>query len=660
MAEYVEITFTGRDELTPVAQRVRNSIEDVAKSGISFSNVLGNIVTGAVAGVAAALTNLAVNAVGSLTSAIGGAVKSFADFEQSALVLRAVSGATAEQMNELKARALELGESTRFSASEALQAMIELAKGGVSVETILSDAAQAALDLAAAAGVDLADAAEIIAKQLSVWAASGLTAAQAATVLTQAANASTTSVQELRYGLAAVGSIAREFGLSFEETVTAVAAIVPAASSAQDAGTSLKTMLQRLSSPTKEMKQLLDALGISMFDAQGKFVGLANFAGQLQRAVAGLNEEQRATIFTTLGGADAMRALAQLASLGEEGIRNLQAQMSALGTASEQAAQMNRGVGFALDELNAKFETLSIRAVESVAPAIISLIDSIGTAVDTLAPALLETITPIANTALQALTNVISTVAQVVPKVFGTLRKVFSDVGSSVSDVAGSLEERFGPALRVIARNLAPLFADAMTVIRDVLGFIIAQVPTLVSGLITIARVAADVLVPALIIAAVKLSELIATVYQFAKTAITTVVGVIRSVIETLVGWIRQVVQFVGNVVSGIANAIGGVLGDVGKALKPLTDTIANVASPVVANVSANVSSAVTSAERWLTEPLRLSNEQMSRSAETYNSASTAFKLSVNQFERVADQFGQYIAEMRQQRTDWRMMVQMR
>lgn len=562
MAEYVEVEFRGEDKLSHVADRVKRSLNDVSDAGRGLSHTLGGALSGAVAGLTASLTTLATSALASVVNGVASSVRSFADFEGGLLTLRAVSGATADQMDRMKERALELGESTRFSAREALDAMIALAKGGVQIETVLGDASQAALDLAAASGVDLAAAAELVAKQLAVWGDRGVNAAQVATVLTSAANASTTSVGQLRYGLASLGAVARDFGLSFEESVTALAAVVPVASSAQDAGTSLRVALQRLASPTKEMRRLMQQLGISLFDQQGRFVGLAELAEQLNRAFAGMSDEMRASVATELGGADAVRSLLQLASLGRAGIEQLQSQMSALGGASEQAAAMNRGLSFALDELGAKFETLSIRVGEKIAPIVTHAAGVIGGAVDAVAQFVAALQLP--ESVGDALTSIVAAITgmsvEQAAADLAWLQSVFVSVGDAVRTTV----------LPAIEQHLAPAIADAIPVVQELARNAFATLRDMLTALAPIladaARVFAGVVVPAvgLVIRVVTellrlLAQLIPVVRDGLTEAFRVIVPVVSTVAQTISDTVGRVIQWVTDQVMNLRASIASL-----------------------------------------------------------------------------------------------------
>ncbi|MDW8293589.1 MAG: phage tail tape measure protein [Anaerolineae bacterium] len=476
MAQYVEIEFVGRDEVSNVARRVKQSIFALDAGATRLANVFNTVLSGAVGGLTFALTNLATQALGAAVGAVASAVNSFADFEAAQLRLQAISGATGEQLNRMRELAIELGKSTRFSASESLQAMIALAQGGVTTEQILSGATQAALDLAAAGGVDLARAAEIVAKQLAVWGDTGLDAARAATLIAAAANASTTDVHELGYGFAALGSVAKSTGLSFEETAIALAAVVPAAGSAQDAGTSLKVALQRLAAPTREARELMQQLGISAFDSQGRFVGLEALAGQLNAALRGMSDAQRAATLEILGGADAARALGQLADLGAEGIQKLREQMSGLGSVSEQSRKMNKGLAFAMDELNAKLETLGLAIGERVAPVLIELIGIIGDVI--------EAVTDLVQSIrTESVVSAVASIKGAFASARDTAASAFADISRHASSVLNSLRpiaEAIASALRGSFEALHSFIFGALRVWKQSVEFAFEAVRKLI------------------------------------------------------------------------------------------------------------------------------------------------------------------------------------
>lgn len=277
------------------------------------------------------------------------------DFEKTLNLLASVSGATAEEMERLKDQALELGQSTIFAATDAAQAQVELAKAGLSVQQIMA-AMPSVLQLAAAGQLDVAEAATIAAAMMNTFSLSGEELAHVNDVLAAAANASATGVREIGVAMAYVGPIAYQLGVSIEETTAAIALLSNVGIDASMAGTALRGAMSTLINPTKQQKEVLDELGISVYDAQGRFVGLIDILRQLEQA--GADTSQIMAIFGDRAG-PAMAALLEIGS-GALGEMTKQLEDSG-GTAQRVADSQMAGFRGQLEELNGALETLMIR-----------------------------------------------------------------------------------------------------------------------------------------------------------------------------------------------------------------------------------------------------------------------------------------------------------
>lgn len=298
---------------------------------------------------------------GALLLGAGMAVKSFMDFDKQMSQVGAVTGATAAELDKLRDAALQAGADTAFSASDAAAATTELAKAGLNTADILGGALMGSLDLAAAGGLDLAQAAMISAQAMNMFGLAGSDVAHIADLLAAGANKSAADVGTLGAALSQSGNVAASTGLTIEETVGALAAFADNALVGSDAGTSFKSMLQRLTPQSNEAKAKMDELGISAYDAQGNFIGLASFAGQLQTAMKDLTPEARNAAMGVIFGADAVRAANVLYSEGETGIREYTAAVDDQGAAADMAAAMLDNLAGDLEQLRGSIETALIQ-----------------------------------------------------------------------------------------------------------------------------------------------------------------------------------------------------------------------------------------------------------------------------------------------------------
>ena len=216
------------------------------------------------------------------------AIDSAADFEQSLNIMAQVSGATADQMAQLQQQALDLGASTSFSAGEAAQAQLELAKAGMKPMEVFA-AMPGVLDMAAAGGMGVAQAAEIAANAVNTFGLEASSTTDIANMLAAAANASSVDITDLAAGMAMAGSVFASAGQSIDDLNIAMALLGNNGIKGSDAGTSLKTALMRLTAPTDEAAAALADLGVNVFDAQGNMREFPDILADLQQGLYGTN-----------------------------------------------------------------------------------------------------------------------------------------------------------------------------------------------------------------------------------------------------------------------------------------------------------------------------------------------------------------------------------
>lgn len=405
---------------------------------------------------------------------VGSTITVAADYESTMNRFKAVTGDAIEQsgmkVEDFNALFLDMGAKTQYSAQQAADAAVNLAKGGMDPATIAAGGLEGALALAAAGELDLAQAAEITAKTLGVWGDRGVDAAMAANLMSQAANASTVDVDDLAIGLANVGGTAKTAGVTFQDTVQAMALLAPGFSSASDAGTSFKTFLSRMIPTTDKQTEAMIDLGLAtedgksvFFDAQGQFIGMKDAAQKLQDATAGLTQEQKLSYLNMIFGQDAIRAAAMLAEAGAEGFDAMGVAMGNAGSAADQAAARNQGLNFALESLKGSWETIQI---------------VVGTA-------LLPVLTEFLNTAIIPLANAVLSLAQQnMPALTGALSALRDGVAPLVEqlgilgDYFFGVEEKGGKAKDALAGIPEPI-QPIITATKDLMAAFQESIPTI-------------------------------------------------------------------------------------------------------------------------------------------------------------------------------------
>jgi TP901 family phage tail tape measure protein len=322
---------------------------------------------------------------GVIAAGLGKGISEAANFGSAMSSVGAVSQASAGQMRQLSAAALALGSDTQLAgidATDAAQAMQQLSQAGVSVEAQLGGATKGALLLASAGEVSVGEAAETAARAMQTFAMGGESVAHIADVITAASVKSTATVHDLNEAFNQSASVAQGAGLSLEQLTGTLALMAQYGMKGSDAGTSLRTTIQRLTAPTDEAAKLMTELGIQVFDSSGKMRDWADVADSVQQALAGLSDEQRQAALQTLGGADAVRTFNVLLKEGGKGVRDWTAAVNDQGIAARIGAERNANLKGSLDQLKASAQTAAIVFGSQLAPDIDALAKKLTQAVD--------------------------------------------------------------------------------------------------------------------------------------------------------------------------------------------------------------------------------------------------------------------------------------
>lgn len=336
MKQMARDTKAFRDELKETAAKGKGDLTAVANGAIAFGAALG----------------------GALAVGIGQAAK----FDHAMAQVNAVSGATAEEFDAMRAAALEMGSTTVFSASEAALATEELAKAGLNAAQITGGALAGALDLAAAGGVGLAESATIAANTLNQFQLDASEMTSVADTFAGAANSSATSVTGLGESLKNAGTFAAQSGLSVQETIGILAAFGDQALTGAEAGTALRTTLMRLMAPTGAAKKEMDRLGISIYDANGETLSAVEIVRQLENGLAGLSMEQRTAAINTIFGAEALAGANIILAEGAQGISEYIDKVSEQGVAADTAAKRLDSLQGDVTKLTSALEGLAIQS----------------------------------------------------------------------------------------------------------------------------------------------------------------------------------------------------------------------------------------------------------------------------------------------------------
>lgn len=300
-----------------------------------------------------------------LVAVFGLAAFAAARFEKAMSEVRAVTDGSAGDMAKLSQAALEAGQATVYSATQAANAEAELARAGVSTADIIGGALKGSLDLAASGQLELGESAIISAQAMNAFKLKGSDVGHIADVISAGAGKSATNVHAMGLAFRQAALLSSQTGLSLEQTVGTLSLFAQNALVGSDAGTSLKVMLQRLVPQSKEAANMMHEIGFAAYDASGNFIGLTALADMMKTSFSKLTPEARNTAMATIFGSDAVRAATVLYEAGGKGIDQWVSSVNDAGYATRVAATMTDNLSGDLERLKGALETALISSGSS-------------------------------------------------------------------------------------------------------------------------------------------------------------------------------------------------------------------------------------------------------------------------------------------------------
>ena len=305
------------------------------------------------------------------------AVNASMTFEQQMSKVQAISGATAEDMELLNQKAIEMGKKTKFSAKESADAFTYMAMAGWDTKDML-DGVAGIMNLAAADGLDLATTSDIVTDALTAFGLQASDSAHFADVLAVASSAANTNVSMLGESFKYVAPVAGSLGYSVEDTAVALGIMANSGIKASQAGTSLRAAITRMVNPTGEAAGVMEQLGISITNSDGSMKSLSEVMQILRTSFAGLSEEQKAQAASTLFGQEAMSGMLAIINSSDKDFDTLTEKInSADGAAEKMAETMMNNTAGAIEQMMGSLETLGITFGNILAPMIQSVAESI-------------------------------------------------------------------------------------------------------------------------------------------------------------------------------------------------------------------------------------------------------------------------------------------
>lgn len=335
MASKLEIILSAKNETAGPINQVKQALSGLGGLAKTTMVAAGAATVGAVAGI---------------TAAIGVGVGKAADLEQGLADIASVMGITFDEAKPLGdlIQSLGIDPKLKVDAVGASDAIMQLAQSGISMTDILDGAARSTVLLSNATGGDMATSAAVASDAMALFGISAKDMQVAVNGITGVTVASKFGINDYALALSQGGGVAAVAGVSFADFNTTIAAISPYFASGSDAGTSFKTFLQRLVPASNAAEGAMMQLGLitadgknAFFDASGQMKSMAEIAGILQTATAGLSEEQKTATLSTIFGADAIRAASAIAEAGSGKFNELAGSLAKVDAEQSAATRMN-------------------------------------------------------------------------------------------------------------------------------------------------------------------------------------------------------------------------------------------------------------------------------------------------------------------------------
>ncbi len=444
------------------------ALEKIDQTGKKFQQVGDKV-----AGVGKTLTTHVTAPIVGIGAA---AVKTTADFDAQMSKVQAISGATGEEFDDLRAKAREMGSKTKFSASEAGEAFEYMAMAGWKTEDML-EGVEGIMNLAAASGEDLGTTSDIVTDALTAFGLSAKDSGHFADILAAASTNANTNVSMLGESFKYAAPVAGSLGINAEDTSVALGLMANSGIKASQAGTSLRTGLTNLAKPTKQMQTYMDRYNIALVENDDGSINLRETMISLREKMGGLSESEQAAAASAIFGKNSMAGWLSIINASDEDFNKLTGAIDNCdGSAESMAEIMQDNLSGQLTILKSQLEELAISFGDLLMPIIRKVVAAVQGFVDKL--------NSMSDSQREAIIKVLALAAAIGPFLL-ILGKMISTVGSAMSGFAS-----LGKGIMALSTKMQGLggisgvLGKAIGFLTSPIGLVIAAVAVLVAAFV--------------------------------------------------------------------------------------------------------------------------------------------------------------------------------
>ena len=351
MKEKYQLLLEAKDRITPTVKQAITYVKSLTGKTWKVTLKAVDLVTSPVRRVFGLLKSPLVAAGVTISAGAGIAdtVQTYADFEAAMSGVKAISGATSQEFEQLTEKANQMGAVTKFTASESAEAFKYMAQAGWDVREMM-DGIDGLMALAAASGEDLGITADIVTDALTAFGLSAKESGRFADVMAQAASATNTDVAKMGDTFKYVAPVAGALGYSIEDTAVAIGLMANSGIKASQAGTSLRSLLTNLTRPVGQAEDAINALGISITNTDGSVKPLSQTLQDLRAKFGALTDSEKAQYAAMLAGQEGMSGLLAIVNASDQEFESLTEQINNSSGAAQKMADVM------MDNLSGKFE----------------------------------------------------------------------------------------------------------------------------------------------------------------------------------------------------------------------------------------------------------------------------------------------------------------
>lgn len=359
-----------KDAASPIISKITAKAKGMAGKAWGITLKAKDLATAPIRGVLDLLKNPLLQAGAVLGVSVGfkDTVDTYSNFEAAMSQVKAISGASGTEFDQLTAKAKEMGASTKFTATESAEAFNYMAMAGWKTKDML-DGIGGIMSLAAASNEDLGTTSDIVTDALTAFGMKSSDAGHFADVLAQAASSANTDVGMMGETFKYAGSMAGALGYSIEDVSLAAGLMANTGLKAGMAGTSLNSIFTRLSTNTDGAADAIRELGVEFFNADGSARKWSNVMSELRTATADYSSEQKTNLANTVAGMEAQKGLLAILNATEEDYNKIaEAVNNADGASQRMADTVQDNLAGAMTRLQSAADGVKLSLGERLKP----------------------------------------------------------------------------------------------------------------------------------------------------------------------------------------------------------------------------------------------------------------------------------------------------